>query len=274
MREIKRNRLVNDEALADPIYNPAIDKKTIQLYNLMAPTAERPDPPAVVQEYREQFLAFTTENIYSTVLVNPVQCELDDIEDLLDVIDGHIGIITPNVPPGSQPGWTDIRDNIGGIRTDLVIIRDHTNRLTSNLPSLVGIAQTIMGIATIVAALANPCAGLGNFFGSIMEDGKKLLNDIRTALAPVAAKMAELANAAAGAYAAGIAEINTAMAPALAAIDSFMAKVDSEIAAFTQALMGQERMGLADFMNSSGSDPCVKALTGSAMSAAAAAILK
>lgn len=267
----------NELALADPIYNPEIEPKILKLYTMMAPTEENPEPPAVLEEYRQEFLALPTENVYSAVLVNPRQCDIDAVLDVLDDLDTLLPTIRDELPTGDQPTWDgwypDIEADLGTLRDNIGEVQEHTNRLTFNLPTLSGIAQGAMGLATLLAALANPCAGLGDFFGSIMDAGKKLMADLMAAIGPLLAQVRDWANVAIGAIADMMSAITSAIAAATAAMAELMAMIASEIAKFAAALLSQIRMGLAEFMNAMNLDPCLAAIGGVALTSAAAAIL-
>lgn len=273
---------VNQEALDSQLYNPSVDPKVLMLQQIMETTpyvASQPlttgpliDPNSVAPELREhvqQFNALSTQNPYQGVVVNPASCLIVDIRNDLQSFP-----IVMDVKFGTDPQWTNYRpefqQDIDTINSDCDIIQDHTDRLTSNLPSLAGIAQASLALATVMSLLSNPCLGLDGMLGSIMDSGKALLNDVKKQIASALQKAKEAVSAALGPL---IADIKNAIAGAKAKIAAFVAKAKAEVMNFAKSLLAQARQGLAELMANLPKDPCLRSLMKSAATGAAAGII-
>jgi hypothetical protein len=178
IREPKTAR--NEEALADPNYNPELDPKALKLYKLMTP-CDTAEDPTLLQQYIDQFMALPTSNIYSQVLVNPRKCDIQVMRDWLSDYDNHVTIIRDALSPTDQAtfdsGYGTVTSDETQIGSDLDDFEDHTDRLTANLPTLGGMAQGSAGLSTALNGLANPCGGLAGMLGSLMPaPGGQMLN--------------------------------------------------------------------------------------------------
>ena len=273
---------VNQEALDSQIYNPSVDPKVLMLQQVMektpvvyvAPKTSVPlvnpsSEPLELREYIETFNSMTTQNAFAGVLVNPATCLIEDIRgDLVQLP------ILCDVKWGNNPEWTsykptceaDIRD----INQNCDIVQDHTDRLTSNLPSLTGIAQAAMALSTVMSLLSNPCLGLDGMMGSIMDSGKQLLNDIKSKIRGAIKDAREWVDAQIGPI---MDKVKAAISDAKAKMLAFVAKAKAEVTAFAKAMLAQARQGLAELLAFLPKDPCLRGLLKSAATGAAAGII-
>jgi len=283
---------VNQEALDSQIYNPETPSSVLMLQQIMETTTHVVKPPltstplidpasvpAELKEHVETFNALSTQNPYQGVIVNPASCLIDDITGDLSQLPGLLDQVSAMQPDGelnelkNQLG-NDIRD----INIDLNTIQDHTDRLTSNLPSLAGIAQAALALDTVMNLLSNPCLGLDGMLGSIMDSGKKLLNDIKSKINSVKnaimSKISDLSNGIRDAISGLKNKITDLVNQAKSQISSFINKAKAEIMNFAKALLAQARQGLAELLANLPKDPCLRGLLRSAVTGAAAAIIK
>ena len=297
------SKYVNQEALDSQIYNPTMDPKVLMLQQLMETTAFTPvaprttapllDPetvPPELKEHVETFNALSTQNPFQGVIVTPASCLIDDVRgDLIEC-----GIVGSELDDTSgQSDWTDYEEEFDAdceeINEQCDQIQDHTDRLTSNLPSLAGIAQGALALATVMSLLSNPCLGLDGLLGSIMDSGKQLLNSatsaIKSALNSVKNKLAQLKDAISSGINSAIASIKASIGPMIdnikgaiasanAAVSNFIDKAKTEIMNFAKALLANVRQGLAELLANLPKDPCLRGLLTSAATGAAAAIIK
>lgn len=273
----KSHPAANQEALADENYNPEIDDKVKQLYELMAPCAGNPHDAALEAEYTAQFLALPTTNVYTQVLVNPRRCDIDRVQDDLAELVTHFPTIRAALPTGDHPAWDSmvatVTPQIATINTSMTDWGVHTDRQTANLPFLASLAQGALGMMTALNGLMNPCAGLGNFLGSIMDKGAQLMGQITGAIGPMLSQVQGWASGAIGAVGAMTSAISGAIGQAIGAAGQIAGMIAGEIGAFAGAMIGQLRMGLAEFMASMKVDPCLAGILGGVAGAAAAKIL-
>lgn len=283
--------LINKEALNSSLYNPPVDPRAIALQEIMESqpaeanisrqTPRKPelvDPsevPFELQEYVQQFNSFSVYNPYHGVIVNPTACLLnpirDDLGSLINYMDGRFS---------DNGTWTTYRiefitavygpDGESGIIGDLESFEDHTDRLTNNLPSLAGIAQAALALDTIMNLLSNPCLGLSGFLGSIMDEGKAIINDIKNTIGQALADARAWVDSEIGPL---IDDINAAIVAAQAEVDKLITMAKAEIDKFAKALLAQVRQGLADLLANLPQDPCLRGLLGSVATGAAAAVI-
>lgn len=136
--------------------------------------------------------------------------------------------------------------------------KQHMDSLISNLPMLLGIAQTALGLATALENLLNPCLGLSDFFGSISDIGKEIMTNIKEALSYVESLINQ-----------GFEYLKTAMKYVIDAvmlvinyIEKLMNIVKSEIEKFIKSLIQSIKMGITGFLKSLLGDACAKSLLG------------
>lgn len=280
--------LINREALESGIYNPRIDSRVLALQQIMetqdsaANTSLREprSPPLVdpenvdfeLREYVEQFNTYSVYNPFQGVLDNPTSCIInpirDDLSSLLSTMDSRFG---------EDPIWVDYRPDFvervegpNGLLHNLDSFEDHTDRLTNNLPSLAGIAQAALALTAAINLLSNPCLGLNGFLGSIMDEGKEILRDARKIIKETLDEVDAWIDANIGPL---IAEINTAIVAATAAVDELILIATQEVNNFAKAMLSQVRQGLAELMANLPQDPCLRNLLGSVATGTAAAVI-
>lgn len=268
----------NEEALASPIYNPKYDERTVDIYKLM-----NTYPDELIEQYRTVFENLPTVNPYSGVIENPRGCEIStvttDINEVISKLEYQYQIIqnngTPVYDPNGVPVYTPTVDdvellqewdnNMPSIRNDMntslstmSTFQTHTDRLISNLPSLLGIAQNSLGIATILMDLANPCAGLLDFLGSILEQGKRLLKMLQDKIQQVLNYINNIVNFIKGI----IQNIMNLISKVMQIINNIIDMILTEIMNFVKALIDLARMGLASLLNLLPDDPCLRTIIG------------
>lgn len=281
----------NKEALENPLYNPDYDDEVKQLYLLMQPQNEA-DDDLLLQEYIDMFMEFPTTSVYNGVMVNPRKCDIDEVGILFDELNNDITTlynVTTQIP-SEQVHWdavyqTEIGDDIQYSVEAIQELEDHTNRITFNMPSLMGIAQGAAGIATVTSLLSNPCLGLNDFFDSLMTKGKQLISGLKNALSPVISSVKSfltslidpitgLMNAFTGMVASFIDQIKGVVSELKEAANAIKDQITNEIKKFAKALLGSIRLGLADFLKGLLKDPCLKSLLKTVLSGSALGVLK
>jgi hypothetical protein len=285
------SNLLNREALENGLYNPPVDPRAIALQEIMETqppgsntslqTPRKPDlvsvndVPFELREHVEQFNSLGVYNPFHGVLANPTSCLMDPIrDDLISLVNYMDGRFSDN---GT---WTVYRvefledvygpDGNSGITGDLDSFEDHTDRLTNNLPSLAGIAQAALALDTVMNLLSNPCIGLSGFLGSIMDEGKAILNSIKNEISKALEDARAWVDEQIGPL---IDEIKAAIAVAKAEVAKLIAMAKAEVEKFAKALLAQARQGLADLMANLPDDPCLRGLLGSVATGAAAAVI-
>lgn len=276
--------IVNQEALDSNIYNPPADPTSLTLYQLMLDGTNPTDESTILQTYVDNFNNLPTQNQFVGVVVNPAQCWIDDINNGLQDVGTAGGQMVQSFPVASG-AWDaylpQLQSDSADITANTATAQDHTDRLTSNLPSLTGIAQAALALDTVMNLLSNPCLGLGNFFGSLMAKGQALLksataqitnavNSIKNAITSFANQAASAISAAVGPL---IQNVKDMISVAKDAVSQFVNQAKAEIMNFAKAMLAQVRQGLADLMANLPKDPCLKSLLGSVVTGAAAALL-
>lgn len=280
-----QNKLINEEALNSQIYNPSTDKAVIQLYQIMVSNSNvdenDPEDP-VMAEYHSSITNLPTDGStrYAGVLVNPATCYIENIRTELATIPNLITPITSGYP-STRTEWNAylpiLNQDIADINNNLNLVQNHTDRLTTNLPSLVGIAQGALALATLLNALSNPCLGLDGFFGSIMDSGKQLFQEIDD-------QITSLKNTISDAIVDFQDSIRTEIGPLIdeikdqisiikGQISEAITMASDEVSKFAKAQLAQARQGLADLMSNLPKDPCLRSLLGSVVTGPAAGII-
>jgi hypothetical protein len=284
----------NTEALGNPTYNPILDDATLQLMNMMGG-----DYPAdVVAQYREAIMTLPTANPYSAVLTNPRSCDISQAQtSLAEARSGltlrYAAIVAAGTPvpsltqsgtgstssvpgqPGYQPSaqqaadaasWQmampEITSNLDQAESTMDDFQDHSDRLISNLPSIVGMVQTALGLATAIGNLLDPCLGLRDFLGSLLDKGSALMAKINAAIAKVVSVIND-----------ALAEIQKAIAYVMGLIQSLIAMVEAEIMKLIKSLIDAARLGLAQLLSLLPKDPCFKAIIGAVGTGAAVGVM-
>jgi len=303
------SKIVNQEALDSQIYNPTTKPSVLMLQQIMqttprpAPSAtqQNPPPPLInssdtsvvppeLKEHVDAFFALPTTNPYYGVLVNPASCLIDDIRNnFTDLNQAGQDLDAAS----GQTDWADYQDEYDqdtqDIASDLDSIQDHTDRLTSNLPSLAGVAQGALALATVMNLLSNPCLGLDGMLGSVMDSGKQLLNDVanqvKAGIGQITSAIGDVTSAIQSGVQSAITAAKAAIGPlmdqikdgiavAKQQVSAFIDKAKTEIMNFAKAALAQLRQGLAELMANLPQDPCLRGLLTSAATGAAAAIIK
>lgn len=158
--------------------------------------------------------------------------------------------------------------NPNSIQQSLSNAQTHTDRLLSNLPSIISLAQAAIGIATALEALANPCLGLSNFFGSLSGTGSKLIAGVKDAIS----KLESYIKTAMSYIDQGIDyvksqikavmdEINSAIQSAMSYITSLVSQIESEIKNLIKSMLSSIKMGISGFLKGLLNDACLSSLT-------------
>lgn len=272
---------INQEALDSQIYNPEVQPSVLMLQQIMETTPYVEPKPALLplvlpatvapelREHVETFNNLSKVNPYQGVIVNPAECHISEIREDLTAVTQYM-----DTTYGQDPNWTAYKNQLAvdiiNINEDLDAIEDHTDRMSSNLPSLAGIAQAALALSTVMSLLSNPCLGLDGMMGSIMDSGKKLLQDIKNQIKSALNAAKEWVDANIGPL---IQDIKDAIEVATKAIADFVEKAKAEIMNFAKAMLAQVRQGLAELMANLPKDPCLRGLLQSAATGAAAAVI-
>ena len=216
--------------------------------------------------------ALTLDNSFKGVIVNPITCLNDELAlELLDIRDAINGLDNTGEVFGTTADFdkflADMDADITEIEQNMPRIQAHTDRLSHNLPSLLGIVQAALALGGALALLSNPCLGRDGFIGSIGREGGRVL---REAIAAIRRAKAAIT----GAIGAVLGAVRDAIAAAKAEISKFISQITREIGNFARALLRQVRQGLADLLASIANDPCLKAILGTVVPAGAAVILR
>lgn len=135
----------------------------------------------------------------------------------------------------------------------------HTDSLISNLPMLLSIAQTALGMATALEKLINPCLGLSDFFGSISDLGKEIMQGIKDAVSYVEG----LINQGLQFLKDGIKIVMEGIKIAVDFILKLVSMIQKEIQKFINSLISAIKMGITSFLKGLLGDACAKSLLGS-----------
>ena len=249
----------------------------------VSPLIDSSTVPIELQPHVDTFQSLSIFNPYQGVIVNPTSCLTDPVRTGLSDALAQLDAVF-----SGESDWTDYRDEFvadqADINASLDQIADHTDRLTSNLPSLAGIAQSSMALSTVMNLLSNPCLGLNNLLGSVMDSGKTILNDVKNQVGSMVTEVTTLANQVQtgvlsveadikSALSSTVQDIKDAISVAKTAITSFINNAKAEVMAFAKAMLAQVRQGLAELLASLPKDPCLSSLIGSVSTGAAAGII-
>ena len=245
----------NLEALASPIYNPTIDDQTKSLLNLMG------EPSQDVIDYFTQIIKnLPTANPYVGVIENPRSCDIESAKAGLDNLQSELA---NSLDPTIIAALPSISANLDIASSTLSDYENHTDSLIANLPNILGIIQTALGLMAALAGLLNPCTNLSGFLNSILAAGAALMASIISAIGAVI-----------GVIALGLSAVLAAMAVLMSLIAKLAALIASEISMLVNALIKASQHGLAQLMQSLGSDPCLNVILASVGTAAAVAVLR
>lgn len=159
--------------------------------------------------------------------------------------------------PNSSGGY-DVTSytNNNAIQPSVSNANTHINRIVSNLPAMMAIAQSAMGLLTSLQNLNNPCINLGNFFGTINGIAKKCMTYVNGIIKKIKAYI----DAGLDAIKAAIDDIKNFLSDIMSQITDLMNAVKAEITAFIKSLIDSIKLGLSGFLKSLKLDPCAKAI--------------
>lgn len=272
----------NQEALANPVYNPPLDPTAVELYKLM------PEPsPKLMAEYKLIIDNLPTESPFQGVLTNPRTCEVEEASNLVtqietalktryeQIVEAGTPVVNENGVPTYTPSPADVAtlqewqqsypqaiSSLGQASDGTNSFQNHTNKWIANLPMILGAAQSAMGIATAAFNLLNPCLGTGDFIGSLMAKGAELMRKVIAALQAVMALINGVISA-----------IMAAIAAVMGIITAIINLIQQEIMKLIRALIDMARMGLGALLSLLPDDPCFRALVSGVATGAAVAIL-
>lgn len=149
------------------------------------------------------------------------------------------------------------------VSTGIDMINNHTNRLISNLPSILGMIQAALGLASAMGNLLNPCLGLSSFLSSLLDEGKQILATIKNYLKEII-----------GLILLGpmivLAVLNALVKKLFDFIKEAIDFITSEIKKLVKALIDSLKAGISAFLKSLGLDPCASFLLKTVTTGAAA----
>ena len=155
-----------------------------------------------------------------------------------------------------QQASPQLNSNLDQVGSNMDNFQNHTDRLISNFPNILGMIQTGLGVASVVGKLLDPCLGLNDFLGSLLGAGSGIMKKINAALAEVKAFI----EAGLQHIQQAIAQIQALIAKALAYVQSLIAMVEKEIMKLIKSLIDAARLGLAQLLSLLPKDPCFKAV--------------
>lgn len=279
--------MMNNDALNNPRYNPKLSDTQINLYKLMDEPSDE-----VYQQYEKMFMGFPTSNPYSGVLLNPNHCDIEDvnseISDLSSMIDNFN---ISNIPTNYQNDFhnqfldqnspTSLVSNLNGgngvvpnnIQQSINDAKNHTDRLIANLPSILGMVTGALGLASVLGGLLNPCAGTNNFIGSINGFLTPILKGIKSGISKVTGFFKSITSAIGD----GISEIMKLISESFNYVMDLVSQltnfIKAEIDKLIKAMIGNMRLGLADFLSFLHLDPCLKGLASNVTTDASRSLL-
>lgn len=266
------------EALASPLYNPDVDVTDATIYNMMSSG----DSDEVIQYYTDMINNLPTSNVYAGVLQNPHTCDIEAINNDMNDLNNAIVQQYNNYNDPSNPAyasWQQAMDysnpssminQLNGtteqtgttgtsVQQTVNTFSDHTDRMVSNFPSILGIIQTALGIAAALEGLLNPCLGLSNFLSSLLAEGKTLLAQLAGYIKTILQYVEE-----------GLEYLVGAIAKLFQYAQQIMAFIENEILQLVKAIIAGIKFGLSSFLKALGNDPCASALLSTVATAGAA----
>jgi hypothetical protein len=231
----------NVAALASPVYNPNISLQTLAIYNQFAPPS-----PEVYAQYLEIYMSLPTTNPFMGVVSNPVLCDINQAQlNLSQLNAANNGGADTGGSSGNNSTVIDpqLQNSLDTISSALSDYQDQTNRVVSNLPSILGLIQLAMGLATALACGKSPCKDLQGFLNTLLSGGRNLINSIN-------AQIQNLMNL-------PLAMMANAIAGAVAMANTLSAMVANEVSKIVNSMISAARLGLADMLSNLGIDPCI-----------------
>lgn len=259
------------QAVDSPTYNPPADDADKAIYNMMSGE----DSQDVIDYYTAMITNLPTANVYSGVLQNPRKCDIESINNSMNDLNDNLNNAYQD--NSSDPTWQQAMDtsnpdsminqlndttNPNSVQSAVNTFSDHTDRMTSNFPSILGMIQAALGVAAAIGALANPCLGIGNFLNSLLEEGKQILATIEQYIKDVLNVIAM-----------GIGAVMMAVQKLLAYAQEAIQFIEKEIAALVAAIISALKFGMSSFLKALSLDPCASALLGAVTTAGAGYIV-
>lgn len=285
--------MVASQFTSNPIYNPASDPNVVEFLKLMI--VNKPDEE-MLENFKQMVTQMPTVNPYMGVLVNPRACEIDLAENILDEIikdldDRYNEIVdrgTPYVPTPSPDGgeyptpppynptpgdiaekekwqqeYPGIRDDLGRGKDILEEFRNHTDRIIANFPTIASTVQNSIGLDSILNGInAAPCIPFADVLGSVLDMGRKILDQILGMLAQLQGMVQQ-----------ALAMIQQAVAMLMNLVNQALAMVMAEIQKLAEMLLNMARMGLAQLMAFLPNDPCLNSLLNGLLTQGANALM-
>lgn len=147
------------------------------------------------------------------------------------------------------------------------LISDQTNRLVSNLPTILGIIQAALGIASSLGSLLNPCLGTSNFLSSLLDEGKQIISDIKSKITSAINYIKEKINAGLNLV---ISEVNSLLNDIKTYVKKGIDLITSEVKKLVQALISSVKMNITNFLKDLNLDPCASFIMKTVTTGAAA----
>lgn len=254
------------EFLSSDVYNPNFTPDVEQLYALM--TTNPVDQDALLEEQRDSFRQLPTENAYAGVLLNPRACEADqahtDIDGVIEDLRNRLDDVLQNEQPTVVEEWrNEFPEIIADLERAKEVVnqyKEHTDRLVSNFPTISSIVQS--EISNQLGKLGgNPCAGFGDIMGSVLQQGQDIIGDIIAAVADVKNNVQGVLDL-----------IQNAVSELMANIAKAETRITDEIDKIAQSMLNMQKMNMAQMLKYQLKDPCMGAILGGLMTAAASQI--
>lgn len=283
---------IND-AKSSPVYSPSIDNTDVELYNLMNQDPNQATIDEYTRSFMSLSTSNPYTGVLENPHMCDFKDTTNNMNDIKDKLNDvyQNGKDENGNPNKSNPDWIAAMDpsnkdstwnqlfgdpyNGNGspdtsdtsltgdqiidgtepttVKSGLDLFENHTNRMTFNIQSILGMVQSALGIASAIGNLLNPCTGLGDFFNSIMETGKqwmatikKYINELMELLALPGLIALDL--------------INLAVKKILDYIDQVKKWIKDEIKKLVKAMIKAIKNSLSGFLKGLLKDPCASFL--------------
>ncbi|AXH72784.1 MAG: hypothetical protein [Caudoviricetes sp.] len=296
--------MINKEALNNSNYNPQYDSIDLDLYNTITNSMSNTTYEELLKKYTNVFHTISNVNEYEGVFENTFTCSANDIKNDTDDISTAINNALPNtsytdtsnpdsiiskITGGNSSSSIVPQDDVLNIPDGCIIINnndgtyttkcytnnnaiqpslDYANnyfdKIISNLPMFIALAQTGMGILTSLGNLTNPCISLGNFFGSLSG----MIGDVTTDVKNILTEVKKYITLGLEEIEKVIDQINDLINQAVSYIKTLVDQIKKEISNFIKALIDSVRISLGSFLKNLKLDPCAKSLIKSVGTAA------
>lgn len=145
--------------------------------------------------------------------------------------------------------YPSVVETISNISNNVSSYNDYTNKIVSNLPTILGIIQTAMALDNLLNDLANPCLGLSNFLSSLAKAGATLIAEIEAGLAKVLSLIGG-----------ALETIMDALATVMGYVEKLLNLMENELKNLIEAMIAGLQYGLANLLSILAGDPCLKSL--------------